>query len=109
MGSKIGYVSKDNGWATFKNVRIPRKDMLQGFCEISKDGEFQITGDLRVLYTVMMTIRMLIVQMCGKSLLMSAKVGIRYACVRRQFKTYHGKKEERKLIDYQQPMHTFAA
>ncbi len=30
LGPKIGYVSKDNGWAAFDNVRIPRTNMLMG-------------------------------------------------------------------------------
>ena len=40
LGPKIGYVSKDNGWATFNQVRIPRTNMLMGVAEISKEGEF---------------------------------------------------------------------
>jgi len=30
VGHKIGYFSKDNGWATFENIRIPRSNMLMG-------------------------------------------------------------------------------
>jgi acyl-CoA oxidase len=28
MGPKLGYVGKDNGWMTMKDVRIPRSNML---------------------------------------------------------------------------------
>ena len=65
IGPKIGYQVKDNGWATFDKVRIPRTDMLMGFCSLDKDGEFSIEGDLRVLYTSMMIIRNYITNMCG--------------------------------------------
>jgi acyl-CoA oxidase len=40
LGPKFGYASKDNGWATFNHVRIPRTNMLMGVAEISKQGEF---------------------------------------------------------------------
>ena len=32
LGPKIGYNSKDNGWASFDQVRIPRTNMLMGLC-----------------------------------------------------------------------------
>jgi len=31
IGPKLGYHGKDNGWATFDQVRIPRENMLQKF------------------------------------------------------------------------------
>ena len=62
LGPKIGYQSKDNGWCSFTNVRIPRTDMLMGLCEVSADDDLTMKGDLRVLYSVMMSIRLLIVQ-----------------------------------------------
>ena len=65
LGAKIGYTSKDNGWASFDNVRIPRTDMLMGLCDVSKEGELSIKGDPRVLYSVMMGIRMSIVAAIG--------------------------------------------
>jgi acyl-CoA oxidase len=40
LGPKFGYASKDNGWATFNHVRIPRTNMLMGVAELSKQGEF---------------------------------------------------------------------
>jgi len=39
-----------------------------GLASVDKDGTFSITGDLRALYTVMMTIRMIIVKDCGYGL-----------------------------------------
>lgn len=65
LGPKIGYQSKDNGWASFDKVRIPRTDMLMGLCDITKSGEMSMKGDPRVMYSVMMSIRMLIVQGMG--------------------------------------------
>lgn len=65
LGPKIGYQSKDNGWCSFDQVRIPRVDMLMGLCDVSKSGEMNMKGDPRVMYSVMMSIRMLIVQWMG--------------------------------------------
>jgi acyl-CoA oxidase len=57
IGPKLGYSAKDNGWATFDHVRIPRTDMMMGLCTVDKTGKFKVTGDPRVLYIVMMHIR----------------------------------------------------
>lgn len=61
LGPKFGYNSKDNGWSSYDHVRIPRTDMLMGLCSVSKEGELSMNGDPRVLYSVMMAIRMSIV------------------------------------------------
>lgn len=76
--------------------------MLMGLCQVSKQGEFKVTGDSRVLYSVMMGIRMLIVNSMGSWFTMNAtRIAVRYCSVRRQFKTQVGTKDERKVIDYQ--------
>jgi len=109
LGPKVGYNSKENGWCEFNKVRIPRTDMLMGLCEVSKEGEFTLKGDPRVLYSVMMGIRMLIVSGMGRMFSIPAtRIAARYCCVRRQFKTEQGSDEERKVIDYQTTSHTIA-
>ena len=74
--------------------------MLMGLASVDKEGTFSIAGDLRALYTVMMTIRMIIVKDCASGIFMASTIALRYNCVRRQFKTYNGSKDERKIIDY---------
>ena len=62
--------------------------MLMGLCEVSKEGELSLKGDVRVLYSVMMGIRMLIVQSMGIFFtVLPTRYAIRYCCVRRQFST----------------------
>ena len=100
LGPKFGYIAKDNGWARFDQVRIPRTNLLMGFVEVSKEGKFSTKGDLRVLYSTMMFIRMLLIKEFGLSAMPSVLFATRYGVLRRQFKSYHGKKEERKLMDY---------
>mmetsp|Transcript_5432 Transcript_5432/g.9155 ORF Transcript_5432/g.9155 Transcript_5432/m.9155 type:complete len:169 (+) Transcript_5432:465-971(+) len=58
MGPKLGYASKDNGWLTMDKVRIPRDNMLSRFQKIDRDGSFSLQGDLRILYSTMLSTRM---------------------------------------------------
>lgn len=88
LGPKFGYIAKDNGWAQFDQVRIPRTNMLMGFAEVTKEGVFSLKGDLRVLYTTMMYIRMLIIKDTFHFVMPSVLTAIRYGVVRRQFKSY---------------------
>lgn len=82
------------------HVRIPRNDMLNRFTNLDKEGNFEVIGDLRIIYGVMMLIRLQIV--CGGPMYLACalKIGVRYAVCRRQFKTMHGSKSERKIMDY---------
>lgn len=57
LGSKFGYASIDNSWIIFNQVRIPRENMLSRLAYLDKDGNFEIRGDLRALYQIMVTIR----------------------------------------------------
>lgn len=108
LGPKIGYQSKNNGWASFDKVRIPRTDMMMGLCDVSKEGEFSLKGDPRVLYSVMMAIRTQIAGYSGVLALNAIQIAMRYCCVRRQFSTISGEKDERKVIDYQTTSFTLA-
>ena len=101
LGPKIGFNPKDNGWCSFDHVRIPRTHMMMGLCEVNRDGELSVKGDPRVLYSVMMGIRMLLVKGGGLVALLGVKIALRYCCVRRQFSTLNDTKDERKVLDYQ--------
>jgi len=65
IGPKVGYLARDNSFATFDHVRIPRSNLLSRFCEVSKDGTFKKKGDQRVLYAMMMSIRNWIIKAAG--------------------------------------------
>ena len=80
--------------------------MLMGFAEVTKDGKFSKKGDLRVLYTVMMYVRMLLCKDAMATTWPATLFGIRYGVIRRQFSTEVGN-EERKIMDYQTHQHTF--
>jgi acyl-CoA oxidase len=83
MGPKMGYNSKNNGWCSFDNVRIPRENMLMKYVKVDKDGSFSIEGDTRILYSVMMEIRMRLLYWSGAAMLRGCLVALRYSVVRR--------------------------
>ena len=83
MGPKLGYSNKDNGWLTFDHVRIPRDQMLQKYVSVDREGGFGIEGDLRVMYSTMMAVRMQIVEGCSYDLSRGLTIGLRYSFVRR--------------------------
>lgn len=101
IGAKVGYQSKDNGWARFDQVRIPRMNMMMGIVSVSKEGKFEMRKDQRVLYTTMMLIRYIIIHDVPVAMNKSLLIALRYAACRRQFRTIKGSKEERKILDYQ--------
>jgi acyl-CoA oxidase len=101
IGKKLGYNGVDNSWLIFNQVRIPRENMLSKLAYLSREGAFSIRGDLRVMYTIMVGIRTLIIATAGPALLKCLKVAVRYAACRRQFQTVPGSKVERKILDYQ--------
>ena len=42
MGPKFGYNSKNNGWCSFNQVRIPRDQMLMRYAKVDRKGKFSI-------------------------------------------------------------------
>eukprot|EP00347_Sterkiella_histriomuscorum_P017806 403347919 len=102
IGPKIGYLSKDNGFIIFKNVRIPRENMMMKYCRVKQNGELELDGDPRLLYGVMLGIRVWIMNASWKYLGQATLISGRYSAVRRQFANIDGEKKlERKLLDYQ--------
>lgn len=57
LGPKFGYQTKDNGWMMFDHYRVPRDALLSRIAGIDKEGSFEIKGDLRLLYSIMLFTR----------------------------------------------------
>lgn len=75
--------------------------MLSKYMKVDREGTFSIEGDLRILYSSMLKMR---VQICASTRMFlntALTIGIRYSIVRRQFKNVSGQKEETQLLDYQ--------
>ena len=81
MGPKLGWGSKENGWCIFKNVRIPRANLLSKFISVDREGSFSIEGDLRVLYATMMSVRTQLLESAAFVLNSANVIAIRYSCV----------------------------
>lgn len=102
VGDKFGYNTVDNGYLKFNSYRIPRTCLLNRFVDVSKDGEFELLGDPRMLYQIMVQTRAMIVFGSGLALSRQSAMAVRYAACRRQFanEKEKGSKKERKLLDY---------
>ena len=58
IGPKFGFIAKDNGYCIFNKVRIPRRNMLMRYVNIDKEGQINLQGNPKVLYSVMMFTRL---------------------------------------------------
>ena len=90
VGQKIGYSSVDNGFLSFENYRIPRKNMLSRFMSISKTGDFKMKDNPKIIYQVMVQTRLKISFGAAVNLFRSGAIATRYAVCRRQFANIKG-------------------
>lgn len=58
IGPKFGFTAKDNGYAIFSNLRIPRTNILKRYLNVSKEGKVKRLGNPLVLYSIMMFTRL---------------------------------------------------
>jgi len=100
IGSKAfgGFGSLDNGYARFKRIRIPRRNMLQRFSQVSNEGFFSHPKQEKLSYGSMITLRVLVVNSEPWNLARALTIAVRYANIRRQFST-NGKTEDQ-VISY---------
>lgn len=54
IGPKVAFSVKDNGFARFDKVRIPRDSMLMRYAKVSKAGIFSVPGNAKIGYAVML-------------------------------------------------------
>lgn len=101
IGSKAfaGFGSIDNGFVRFDKVRIPRKNMLQRYSQVTKEGQFISPKHAKLSYGSMITLRVAVVNMEAWNLARALTIAVRYTNVRRQFTSENAKKEEQ-VINY---------
>jgi len=87
IGPKFGFTSKDNGYAIFSHVRIPRTNILKRYLDVSPTGKVKRLGNPLVLYSIMMSTRLEVMKISHHTLARSILIASRYAIVRTQFKT----------------------
>jgi len=61
IGTKLGYNSIDNGYLMFNKVKVQRSAHLSRFTEITKEGDFELKSDPRLLYSIMSATRLTII------------------------------------------------
>jgi len=75
---------------------------MMKYCKVDKDGKIALEGDPRLLYSIMLGIRLWIINSSWRVLGQALTIAGRYSVLRRQFYTLDNDKQmERKLIDYQ--------
>jgi len=108
IGPKIGYNTMDNGFAYFKNVVVPRRNMAMRFASVDENGKYskKVMSDAasKISYITMMQVRSLIVTGTAKALAMACTITIRYSAVRKQGFAEDGK-SEMQVLDYTQQQH----
>ncbi|POI34990.1 hypothetical protein CIB84_001256 [Bambusicola thoracicus] len=101
IGPKMNFEHIDNGYLMLKNMRIPRENMLNKFCEVQPDGTYVRRGSQKINYFTMTSVRIsLISDEVILPLMKACTIAIRYSVVRRQSKLKPGD-EEAKILDYQ--------
>ena len=109
IGPKIGYNVMDNGFASFDNVVIPRRNMAMRFAHVDEHGNYKrktvSEAAQRISYITMMQVRAYICNEAGKNLAMACTITIRYSAVRRQGFADEDGKSEVQILDYTQQQH----
>ena len=99
IGPKFGYTTKDNGYLRFNNVKVPRDNMLAKYTKVNKNGEYVRTGNEKIGYATMMSIRRIVITASPLFLAQILTIGVRYSLIRSQFKNEAG--VETRVMDYQ--------
>jgi len=84
IGPKQGYSPNDNGFLALDAVRIPRKNMLSKWVQVSPTGEVHAHPKGQLAYAAMMHVRAYLVLACSGYLGKACTIAIRYSCVRLQ-------------------------
>ena len=109
LGPKIGYNTMDNGFACFKNVVIPRRNMAMRFANVDEHGHYskkQVSDAAsKISYITMMQVRAHIADNAGKALAKACTIVIRYSAVRRQGYSDSDEATENQILDYRQQQH----
>ncbi|KAI5753506.1 hypothetical protein M8J77_000787 [Diaphorina citri] len=100
IGSKLGMNTVNNGYLGFKNVRIPRNNMLMKNAQVLKDGTYVKSKNDKLTYGTMIFVRVSLVKNVAAAFLSKAvTIATRYSAVRRQSEMKPGEREPQ-ILDY---------
>jgi len=85
IGPKLGFNSIDNGFASFKNLKVPRFNLLAGVAVVHADGTYErVRGGEKRMYGSMLDVRANIVSGAAKALAKACTISVRYSIARKQ-------------------------
>ncbi|CAK9795593.1 Probable peroxisomal acyl-coenzyme A oxidase 1 [Anthophora plagiata] len=99
IGTKLGMNGVNNGFLGFKNVRIPRQNMLMKNSQVLEDGTYVKARNDKLTYGTMVFVRVVLVHDIVSYLSKAVTITTRYSVVRRQGQI-NSEKPEVQIIDY---------
>ncbi|EPQ29503.1 uncharacterized protein PFL1_02722 [Pseudozyma flocculosa PF-1] len=103
IGKKMGRDGIDNGYIQFTNVRIPRAYMLMKHTQVTREGEVREPPLQQLTYGALLQGRTAMVADAANTAKKALTISVRYAAVRRQFKSDPKAGLETQILDY--PIH----
>jgi len=103
IGKKMGRDGIDNGYIQFTNVRIPRAYMLMKHTQVTREGEVREPPLAQLTYGALLQGRTAMVTDAANTAKKALTIAVRYAAVRRQFKSSPDAALETQILDY--PIH----
>ncbi|KAL0851510.1 hypothetical protein ABMA28_007301 [Loxostege sticticalis] len=104
IGPKLGFQTANNGFLGFKNVRIPRKNMLMKNNQVLKDGTYVKGMNEKLTYGTMVLVRVSIVSDAANVIARAATIAVRYSAVRHQSQLKANELEVQ-ILDYLTQQH----
>ena len=108
VGPKIGYNNMDNGFASFNNIIIPRRNMFMRFAMVDSNGNYtkkpMSPAASKINYITTMQMRAFIIKDTGRLLAIASAISIRYSSLRRQGYDASNK-QEIPILNYRQQQH----
>jgi len=85
LGDKFGFHSMDNGMMKLNQYRIPRRNMLMRFAQVTRDGDYVRPKVDKLTYGTMVSTRAYLVAAASRHLSKAITISIRYSAQRSQF------------------------
>ncbi|CAO3618555.1 unnamed protein product [Cunninghamella echinulata] len=95
IGPKVGHQGVDNGWIQFRQLRIPRFNMLAKWVSLDRQGNFTPAPNPAVMYATLIPERLSLIIVTTQMISQALTIATRYGVVRRQ-----GNKNQQ-IMDYQ--------
>ncbi|KAG7397631.1 hypothetical protein PHYBOEH_000390 [Phytophthora boehmeriae] len=84
IGPKVGFNSLDNGYAVFRNVRVPRRNMLMKYAKVLRDGRFVKPRSSNMVYLTMTQVRAYLILKLSFVLAAATTITTRFSAARVQ-------------------------